>query len=160
MPAQEQDKQPDPNTFDLTVHKWDSRGHLKAVNPYRLHFYQGAQYYERPVNSGNLWYENNQPAGRVKYNANREKSFEFKAPHVTYVKPLAGAEKITFENLSLKEQNAQLMKELQQIKADQAKAAAEKLATPPTQSNKAPVPQGAASVPLGQAMGDGAQTKE
>ena len=49
--------------------------------------------YERPVNSGNLFYENNQPAGRVEVTRDAKgrivgKEFDFTAKHKEFRTPL------------------------------------------------------------------------
>lgn len=115
---------PDPNKFDLVVHRWNSQG-IPVGNPnhYRLHNQNGNNYYERPVNSGNLWTEGNQPAGRVELTFGENgkiarKSFEFNAAHKEYVAPLTGDAKMHFENEQLKTKTAALEAELAQIKKE------------------------------------------
>lgn len=132
MPEQSQSEVQE-TKFNLRTHHWDARGRLKSKSHYRLHIVNGAQYFERPVNSGNLFYENNEPAGRVEYHKDEKgrahKKFDFEAEHKAYVAPLTGMEKIHFENESLKEQNAKLLAEIQAIKAEKdAKEAAERTA--------------------------------
>ena len=56
------DQEMDPNKFDLRTHLFDNQGRLVKKNHYVLRVINGVSYYERPVNSGNLWFENNQPA--------------------------------------------------------------------------------------------------
>jgi hypothetical protein len=131
MPAQEAyqkrpEHKPDPNKFDLKTHHFDSRGRLFKLNHYRLHIKDGVSYFERPVNSGNLYWENNEAAGRVETVMNAEgkitgKKFDFKAPHKTWTAPLTGDEKVHYENESLKARNEELIAELESIKADGAK---------------------------------------
>lgn len=94
--------QPDPNKFDLQVHKWDGQGRLVGKNPYRSFIIEGRQVFERPVGSGNLWLENNEPGGRVEYKVNAkghifDKRFDFDAPHKEWERPLEGDEKLHFE---------------------------------------------------------------
>lgn len=117
---------PDPNKFDLQTHAWDAQGKLVRVNHYRLYIIEGVSYYERPVNSGNLWFENNQPAGRMllKLNGNGviiSKELQPDAPHIEWKKPLEGDEALHYEleqaNTRLKEAEA----ELAAIRAEQAK---------------------------------------
>jgi hypothetical protein len=115
----------DPNKFDLQVHRWDNQGHLISKNPYRNFIIEGRSYYERPVNSGNLWFENNQPAGRVECTFNEKghiatKKFDFDAPHKEWTAPLTGDAKIHFELEQAREQNAALAAELAAIKASKA----------------------------------------
>lgn len=108
---------PDPNKFDLVTHQFDGRGKLASKNPYRLHIKDGSQYYERPVDSGNLWYENNQPAGRVEVKGG-VKLFDTSAPHKLYQAPPTGQEKLYFQNEELRFKNEALIAELESIKAE------------------------------------------
>lgn len=115
--------EPDPNKFDLRTHVWDSQGHLEAKNPYRAYIVDGSKYYERPVNSGNLWFENNQPAGRVELTFGKNgtiasKRFDFAAEHKDYAVPLEGAEKLHYELEQAREKNAQLEIELSAIRKE------------------------------------------
>ncbi len=115
--------QADPNKFDLQVHAWDGQGQLTKSNHYRAHIMGGATYFERPVNSGNLWFENNQPAGRMEYVFGEDgkiasKELHKDAPHKAYTKPLNGAEKVHFELEAERAKSAQLEAELAAIKAD------------------------------------------
>lgn len=129
--------------FNLRTHHWDARGRLKKRDNYRLHVKDGVQYFERPVNSGNLFYENNEPAGRVEYvpdeKGRKFKKFDFEAEHKSYVAPLTGTEKLHFENQNLKDENAKLLAELEAIKQEQAAkdAAKNQKVTQQAQSNLA-----------------------
>lgn len=124
MQSKRLEYKPDPNKFDLATHRWDSQGQLVGRNPYRKFIVGDRSYYERPVNSGNLWFENNQPAGRVEYTLNEKghitgpKHFDPDAPHKTFTAPLQGAEKIHFELEQAHERNAALEAELAAIKKD------------------------------------------
>lgn len=122
--SQRQEPQAPANLFDLKVQYFDGRGRLRRKNPYRLHVQNGIKYFERPVNSGNLFHENNEPAGRVEWieNAKKElvKSFDFKAAHKAYTAPLEGAEKLHFDFIHEQEKNAALLAELEAIKAEKA----------------------------------------
>lgn len=114
---------PDPNKFDLRTHVWDSQGLLVEKNIYRSHIREGVTYFERPVNSGNLWHENNQPAGRVEYvfapnGKVSSKTYHIGAPHKEYTAPLTGDEKLHYELEQERERNAQLAAELAAIKKD------------------------------------------
>lgn len=114
--------QPDPNKFDLRTHVWDARGHLVSKNLYRSFIVEGTQYFERPVNSGNLWFENNQPAGRVELEFNDKghivrKTFRFDEPHKAYKAPLTGAEKLHFELEQARAKNEELLKQIEEMKA-------------------------------------------
>lgn len=116
---------PDPNKFDLRTHVWDGQGKLTRKNTYRMFNIDGRVVYERPVNSGNLWGENNQPAGRVllefakdKPGVIAKKTFDFEAEHVEFTPPLTGAEALHFELEQKNRENEQLRAELAQIKGD------------------------------------------
>lgn len=113
------DYTPDPNKFDLRTHHWNGQGQLMKLNLYTCHVVEGRQYYERPINSGNLWFENNQPAGRVTYK-DGVKNIDVNAAHMDYVQPLDGAEKLHFELVAEKSRTAELEAELAAIKADRA----------------------------------------
>ena len=111
---------PDPNKFDLVVDRWNSQGHKIAHNPYRKFIKEGGEFYERPVNSGNLWLENNQPAGRVICEFNDKghivsKVFDHAAEHIEYVPGPTGAEKIAAELSAERAKSAQLEAELRAI---------------------------------------------
>ena len=115
---------PDPNKFDLSTHRWDSQGNLTKKNPYRMFMVGDRTVFERPVNSGNLWGENNQPAGRVEIEFSKDKpgviakkSFDFEAPHKEYKAPLSGSDKLHYELEQEKEKTAALERELAQIRA-------------------------------------------
>ncbi len=104
--------------FDFQTHKFDANGNLVATDHYRLHNANGTSYYERPKFSGNLWFENNQPAGRIEYKIEGKKTVKHlligeEYPHLAYVKPLSGSEAIAAEL-------AQAKAELAQIKAEQS----------------------------------------
>lgn len=124
-PAKQIEYVPDPNKFDLVTHKFDPQGRLTSKNTYRTYIMDGSSYFERPVNSGNLWYENNQPAGRVELTFGptgkiASKKFDFQAAHRDYVQPLTGAEAVHFELLAEREKNEAIAAELAAIKHDLA----------------------------------------
>lgn len=115
----------DPNKFDTRTHIWDAQGKLVAKNPYRLFIVQGNQYFERPVNSGNLWTEGNQPAGRVECKFNDKghivsKEFDFTAPHKKWVAPLTGDSKLHYELEQERARTAELEAELAAIRGERA----------------------------------------
>lgn len=121
---------PDPNKFDLQTHRWDSQGTLVAVNHYRKFIRDGAEYYERPLNSGNLWHENNQPAGRVICEFNdkghiAKKEFDFTAAHVEYQAPPTGAQKIAAELAQERAKSAALEAELRAVRKEREDRTAE-----------------------------------
>jgi hypothetical protein len=114
----------DPNKFDLIVDRWDAQGNrVGGRNTYRKYIQNGSEYYERPVNSGNLWFENNTPAGRVICEFNDKghivkKEFDFTAKHVAFIPAPTGAEKIAAQLASEQAANAALRAELDAIKKD------------------------------------------
>lgn len=121
MPEQIQEWPSD--KFDLRTHLFNSRGKIHETNHYRLHIKDGAHLYERPVNSGNLWLENAEPAGRIEYKRDARgkiigKTITKDAPHITYVAPIVGEAKVHFENEDLRAQNARLRTELEAIQAE------------------------------------------
>lgn len=103
------------------------------TNHYNCWNVNGIKYYERPVNSGNLFYDNNQPAGRFEGEFTAEgsnKGLPVIYPdreHKAYVEPLKGAAKLIAEMDDMKLRNAELERELAAIKADR-EVAAESLA--------------------------------
>lgn len=111
---------PDPNKFDLRTHHWNAQGILTKKNLYTLYVIDGNKFFERPVNSGNLWYENNQPAGRVEYVDGKRIIAEGKA-HIEYKAPLQGDEAIHYALEQEKARTAALEAELAAIKQDQTR---------------------------------------
>lgn len=76
--------------FDLKVtHRNPRTGAVTKVEPYRMRTGKGGKTFERPVNSGNLWWENGEPAGRWEDN-----KFVEGAEHVEFTMPLSKDEKI------------------------------------------------------------------
>lgn len=103
------------------------------VNPYRLIKFKGADYYEWPKGSGNLWWANREPAGRL--NANGEPVMGVE--HETYVPAIPEEEKLSMHAASLEQENKRLMAELTAIKKEQeADVAIKKDAASKTTSKK------------------------
>ena len=75
--------------FDLMVHHRDpATGRVTKSNPYRLHCQGNKQYFERPINSGNLYWQNNQPAGRRMLNPQTAKwNIIEGAAHIAWISP-------------------------------------------------------------------------
>ena len=116
--------EPDPNKFDLRTHIWDTKGNLVKENTYRSFIREGRQVFERPVGSGNLWYENNEPAGRIECQYNEKghiiaKEFKPEAKHIEFVPPMNDDEKTYFELQNANKRLAQLEAELASIKKEQ-----------------------------------------
>lgn len=123
QPKRVLDYVPDPSKFDLVTDRWDSQGQRVLTNKYRKYIVEGREYYERPVNSGNLWFENNQPAGRVLLEFNDQghivsKSFDHEAKHVAYVAPPSGAQKLAAELETTQSALAAAKAELEAIKKE------------------------------------------
>jgi len=129
----------DPDKFDRRTHIFDSQGRLIKKNLYIESVQQGNRYLERPVNSGNLWTEGNQPAGRVektfgKSGAVTSKKFDHAAPHIEYTPELTGDEKIMYQLEQERSARIELERELAAIRAERnptpavVKAAPEALA--------------------------------
>lgn len=106
--------------FDLRTHILDQlTGRIVSKNLYRLHVIDRIQYFERPVNSGNLWYLSGEPAGRI-VGGKVDKT----AVHIEYTPPPTGAERIENELRLAREKAAAAEQELAAIKAEQKAAIA------------------------------------
>lgn len=131
--------EPDPTKFDLVVDRWDHEGRKIYHNPYRKFMRQDAgDVYERPKGSGNLWYENNQPAGRVQYEINEKghihnKKFLPDAPHVEYTPPATPLEL----SEALTESKAALAAAQAELAAIKREAAARTAPAAPTEAGSA-----------------------
>lgn len=116
---------PDPKKFDLITHHWNRQGQLTRTNLYICYVLEGNRYYERPVNSGNLWNEGNTPAGRVEKLFNDEgvvikKTFDFKAEHKAYTPKLQGDDALKYQVEQERSRAEAAEKELAAIKAERA----------------------------------------
>jgi len=143
--------------FDLQTHQFDKRGNLKSTNHYFLHIRGTAKYFERPQFSGNLFTENDEPAGRVERLVDEKTgkpvlSFDHNREHKIYAAPLEGAEKISHELAEAKGENAALKAELEALLAE--KAAKEAAIEAKGEATRKP------ESPLAQAQAKPAQTKE
>jgi len=117
--------------FDLVTHVTDPvTQQTKLVNQYRLYILNGVRYFERPVGSQNLWYENNEPAGRIAgFSEKGDMKVDTAAAHKAYVAPPSGAELIASE---LEQTSAALeaaRAELAALKAEQEQKASAQAAT-------------------------------
>ncbi len=111
--------QPQEEKFDLRTHRTDPiTGETKMVNQYRLHILNGVRYFERPVGSGNLWFENNQPAGRLVGFTAQGAKVDLTEAHKAYTPPPTGAERIAAELAAKDAALAQAHAELAAIKAE------------------------------------------
>lgn len=91
---------------------------LARTNPYKMIITDGVRYIEHPVGSGNLYWEDRTQAGRLE----GSKIIRGKA-HELYTRPLTSDEKLGREMANTRQENARLMKELAEIKAEKALAA-------------------------------------
>lgn len=112
------DPEPDPNKFDLRTHVWDGSGNLIRTNLYTKYVIDGSAFYERPVKSGNLWYENNQPAGRMEYDEKGIRKLCEGAPHKEFTPKLEGADALYAELDDVKARAEAAEAELAAIKAE------------------------------------------
>lgn len=122
QPAKRLEYTPDPSKFDLRTHVWDAQGALVKKNLYTNHCIEGRQYYERPVQSGNLWYANNQPAGRVTYVLQADgrtiKNIDEKAEHIAFIPKLEGDDALFYALEQEKTKSAALEAEIAAIRAE------------------------------------------
>ena len=121
--------------FDLNTHKRDKRGKIVEINHYRLHCIGDSKCFERPVGSGNLWYEDGSPAGRLVEKPGPKntvvRSFDHAAEHIQWTPPPTADEKDAREFMETKTKNAALEQELAALKAEreaEKKAMEERLA--------------------------------
>ena len=152
QPAKQLEYKSDPNKFDLRTHVWDSQGHLVSKNLYRLYIVNGNSLYERPVNSGNLWTEGNQPAGRVELTFGptgkiASKEFKADAAHREYTAPLMGAEKVHYELEQERGRVAALEAELAAIKKEREVIRAVQDGVPAAPKVAAPMKPAAPTLP-------------
>lgn len=125
-PAKQLEIEVDPNKFDLRTHVWDAQGALVRKNLYTNHCVEGRNYFERPIKSGNLWYANNQPAGRVDYikgpDGKTIKKIDEQAAHTVFTPELEGDEALLYALEQEKNRSTALEQELAAIKADRVAA--------------------------------------
>lgn len=108
--------------FDLIVQQRDKKtGRVISENPYRMRKHEGVAYFERPKGSGNLFFENNEPAGR--YEAGK---FMPDAKHIEWVAPLSEEEKVKQAVAAAQDEAAKLKAELAEIKREQKYAGMKK----------------------------------
>ena len=96
------------------VHTRDPKtGRVIRVNPFKLIVERGKRYYEHPVGSGNLYYEDRSLAGRF------EKGLVvLGAEHKEWAVPLTEDEQISRKYAQTEQENQRLMRELEEIKAE------------------------------------------
>ena len=119
MAAKQREHAPDPEKFDLRTHYWNGQGQLEKKNLYTCYVIDGSSYYERPVGSGNIWLENNQPGGRVSM-VNGQPKIDPTAKHIDFSPKLEGNEAIAYELEMQRQKNVELEAELASIRAERA----------------------------------------
>jgi hypothetical protein len=102
------------SSFDLRKleHRDAKTGRVIRQNNYRMRVVNKQKFIEWPINSGNLYYEAGDGAGRIE-----EGVIYLGKSHQEYV--LTQDEKISRESAQVKQENARLMKELAEIKNEQ-----------------------------------------
>ena len=116
---------------DIETHRRDKLGKIIDIVPYRMHCWADHKLdsqnrpvilnsyvaYEKPVNSGNLFYERDgmfvEPAGRI-----IDGKPTLGVPHVAYVAPLTTDQKVAKETADVREQNAALRAEIEALRAE------------------------------------------
>lgn len=126
----------DPHKFDRRTHIWDSQGRLVKKNLYTEYVIQGSRYLERPMNSGNLWTEGNQPAGRIEKTFGPAgqvltKKFDHEASHIAYTPVLTGDEAIMYQLEQERAARVELERELAAIRAERSPDKTPKMAAAP-----------------------------
>lgn len=102
--------------FDLrkVVTRDPKTGLVIKENPYRAIAHNGATFYEWPKGSGNLWFGDKSPAGRL----DEYGKPILKAPHVEFAPVATVDEKVGIENASLQQENKRLVAEMAAIKKE------------------------------------------
>lgn len=101
-------------SFDLIVHRRDTKtGRVTEVAPYRLFVKDGVEYFERPKGSGNLFFRNNEVAGRMV-----DGSVKASAEHVAWVAPLNADQKLAQQSAAQAEEIRKLQLELDAMKRE------------------------------------------
>lgn len=97
------------------VHERDpDTGRVVNINPYKLIVSKGERFFEWPKGSGNLWYENREPAGRM------EQGLIIKgAEHKAWTPPETADQKLAREMASKDQQIEALQREINEIKREQ-----------------------------------------
>lgn len=106
--------------FHKVVVRDEKSGRVLSKNPYRAHIVKGVRYFEHPVGSGNIYFENKQPAGRIEFTAKGEPLVKEGAAHIAWEPPKTQDQTVGEQNAKLAIENEKLLKELAAIKAEQA----------------------------------------
>lgn len=103
--------------FDIIVQKRDRKtGRVIDENPYVLRVHGGVQYFERPKGSGNLFFGNNEPAGR--YDKGRFLVGSARVDHIEWTKPLTDEDKVRQAVAAQAAENERLKAEINAIKRE------------------------------------------
>lgn len=95
--------------------------------PFTVYCVKGSRYYEYPVGSGNLWYEDRSFCGRKgERSAKGEFDIQVGEAHVKWEPPATADQTVAVEAASLKVENAKLLAELADIKKEQQAASVTK----------------------------------
>jgi len=117
--------------FDLKVtHRNPKTGAVVGHDPYRMRTGKGGKTFERPINSGNLFYEDGSAAGRWE-----DDKFIKGAEHKAYAMPLSKDEKV---QAAFSEKDSKIAKleqdlrdlELKSIEAEKIEMVEEKVSKP------------------------------
>jgi len=119
------------NEFDLRVHMRDPKGRLLKVQPYSLHVKEGVRYFERPVGSHNLFFENNEPAGRLVIDDKGKRTVEKGAPHQEWNPPQSASDKLYSDYKKATSELEAARAELEAIRKEAKYKEVEKKATKP-----------------------------
>jgi len=108
-------------------------GRVIRVNPFKLIVERGSRYYEHPVGSGNLYFEDRHVAGRL------EKGLVLLgAEHKEWIIPLSDDEQIARKYAQTEQENQRLNRELGELKQEREVAkknlAAAKVAPKPAET--------------------------
>lgn len=102
--------------FDLRVTIRDGKtGEVIRKQPYRIHMRGDSRYYERPVKSGNLFFEDGKEAGRLIPGDKGKTVIDAKAKHIEV------PAEVPKDLKALEEQNEELRAEVAAMRAEREK---------------------------------------
>lgn len=119
--------------FDLRTHiRHPKTGVLERTNHYRLFCEGSEQFFERPKYSGNLFYMNNEPAGRIVQTKNpttgkTRNEIKRGEPHVDYIPPATRDQVIAKQLVQKDDEIRALQAKLAALEQEQNKAEAKKV---------------------------------
>jgi len=101
--------------FDMRVTKRNPKtGAIISTDPYRLRITKEGKTFERPVGSGNLWYEDGEVAGIVKMVEGKEKIM-IDTPHLDYAIPVSKEQAVIDAMANKDSQIAKLEQDLKDL---------------------------------------------